>query len=372
MWPGGRPDDKRPQRVPPRNDPAFHERELADMPLPVTALGSTGIETTTLGFGCATLFRAPDPEARSRLLRVAYEAGIRHFDVAPMYGLGRAEAELGAFIQPHRADVTVTTKFGIRPTLAGRYLARVQRPLRHVLASRPAMGNQVRAHPAGPSRLLYELGGYDAANARRGLQQSLRRLRTDYIDLFLLHDPLPDSIRSAGLYEFLEDAVTAGLLRSWGITGAPEVVSEVAQGFPRVPMRQLRGDIFVPPALGVRAGSALITYSAISNYLGLIVGHVRSSESARGRWYTAAGADCGDPEAVAPLLLRAAFRQNCSGVVLFGATRPSHIKVAATIAAQCGPAQWGDLAAAGKPELDSFISLVREELLSPDAARGLG
>lgn len=356
--------------MPAGNYPALRERKLMDMSLPVVELGSTGIKTTILGFGCATLFRAPDPAERSRLLCLAHEAGIRHFDVAPMYGLGRAEPELGAFIRPHRADVTVTTKFGIRPTIACRYIAGVQRPVRRFLASRPQTSEQVRAHPAAPGRLLYKRGGYDAASARRGLQQSLRRLRTDYIDFFLLHDPLPGSIRSAEIYAFLEDAVTRGLLRSWGATGAPDTVSEVAQGFQRMPVFQLRGDIFASSAPCLPDGTALITHSAISNYLGLIVGHARSGEGARDRWNTAAGTDCSDPEAVAPLLLRAALRQNCSGVVLFGATRPSHIKAATTIAAQCGRAHRGPLPAAGNLDLDSFISLAREELLQPPGGTG--
>lgn len=114
----------------------------------------------------------------------------------------------------------------------------------------------------------------------------------------------------------------------------------------------------------------MITHSAISNYLGLIVGHVRSGEGARDRWNTATGADCSDPEAVAPLLLRAALRQNCSGVVLFGTTRPSHIKAATTIAAQCSRAHCGPLPAADDLGLDSFLSLAREELLQPPGGAG--
>ena len=50
-----------------------------------------------------------------RLLEAAFDAGIRHFDVAPMYGYGEAEGCLGEFLQRHRADVTVTTKYGIPP-----------------------------------------------------------------------------------------------------------------------------------------------------------------------------------------------------------------------------------------------------------------
>ena len=49
------------------------------------------------------------------MLEAAFDAGIRHFDVAPMYGFGQAEGCLGEFLGRHRADVTVTTKYGIPP-----------------------------------------------------------------------------------------------------------------------------------------------------------------------------------------------------------------------------------------------------------------
>jgi D-threo-aldose 1-dehydrogenase len=328
------------------------------MSLPVVDLGGTGIKTTTLGFGCATLFRVPDAAERLRLLQVAYEAGIRHFDVAPMYGLGRAESELGSFIRSHRSEVTVATKFGIRPTLAGRCFAYVQRPVRRILRSKPAIGDQVRAHAAAPSSLLYERGGYDAVNAKRSLRQSLRRLRTDYVDLLLLHDPMPGSVRSAEIREFLEDARTAGLIRSWGIAGAPEV----ALSFRHVPVQQVRSHIFASSRPSVADRSALITFGVISSPLARIVQHVRASGAVRERWCAATGADCGDPEVTSSFLLRAAFQANSSGVVLFGATRPPHIGVASAVAEQSS-----HLAVAEKSDLDSFMSLVQMELLMPDS-----
>ena len=42
-------------------------------------------------------------------------AGVRHFDVAPMYGYGEAESCLGDFLQKHRGQITITTKYGIAP-----------------------------------------------------------------------------------------------------------------------------------------------------------------------------------------------------------------------------------------------------------------
>ena len=336
------------------------------MSLPRLDLGSSGIRATPLGFGCATLFRASDPAQRSRLLHAAYDAGIRHFDVAPMYGLGRAEPELGSFTRAHRSEVTIATKFGIRPTLAARGLAYAQRPVRRTFESKPAIRDQARAHAAAPSRLLYEKGGYDASGARRSLQRSLRALKTDYVDLLLLHDPLPGSVRSDEVSSFLEDARAAGLIRSWGIAGAPETTGEVARSFPRIPVLQLPDDIFVQSLRRAPAGSAFITFGVIGRALARIVQHVRSDESTRSRWKRIIGADCGDPDITSSFLLRSALQANSSGVVLFGATQLPHIRTAAT-ALEKHLSTVSD-----KSDTGSFMSLVNAELCVPAAAERRG
>ena len=329
-------------------------------------LGSSGIRATPLGFGCATLFRASDPAQRSRLLHAAYDAGIRHFDVAPMYGLGRAEPELGRFTRVHRSEVTIATKFGIRPTLAARGLAYAQRPVRRTFESKPTIRDQARAHAAARSRLLYEKGGYDASGARRSLQRSLRALKTDYVDVLLLHDPLPGSVRSDEVSSFLEDARAAGLIRSWGIAGAPDTMGEVARSFPQIPVLQFPDDIFVQSHRCAPVGSAFITFGVIGQALARIVQHVRSDESIRSRWKNIIGADCGDPDITSCLLLRSALQANSSGVVLFGTTQLSHIKTAATALEKHLSA------ASDESDTGSFISLVNAELCVTAAAEGRG
>src|SRR5438045_1975491 len=76
-------------------------------------LGRTGLEVSTLGFGCAKLTFNTREEAL-RVLETAYEEGITHYDVARVYGLGWAEGILGEFLKNKRDHVTVTTKFGLQ------------------------------------------------------------------------------------------------------------------------------------------------------------------------------------------------------------------------------------------------------------------
>jgi D-threo-aldose 1-dehydrogenase len=333
------------------------------MPLPTVTLGVDGIQTTPLGFGCASLFRIPRSAQRSRLLHTVYDAGIRHFDVAPMYGLGRAEHELGAFARARRAEVTIATKFGIRPTLVARGLAYVQGPARRAFAARPAIRDQARVHAAGQSRLLYEQGGYHAAGARRSLEGSLRALHTDYVDLLLLHDPLPGSVRSDEVSSCLQDARAAGLIRSWGIAGNCEPTDQVARSFRgEVPIRQLRDDIFLRSLHCAPSGAAFITFGVIARALNCVVEHVRADDSRRIRWEKTIGADCGNLDIAASFLLRAALRDNSSGVVLFSTTYPSRVRSAVTALEMFHSSE--------DPALDAFLQMVDAELRKiPDLER---
>ncbi len=331
------------------------------MTLRRVVLGAGGVETTALGFGCANLFRLGDSAGRARLLEVAYDVGIRHFDVAPMYGLGRAEAELGRFARSRRDDVVLATKFGIGPTVFARALGRVQRPVRRSLEVLPAVRQQARERAAGPESgrlgpMLYSAEGYDGAAARASLERSLRALDTDYVDLLLLHDPAPGSVRSEEVRCYLEEARRAGWIRDWGVAGEGDPAVAVARSFGRaVPVLQLRDDIFIRSLLysGLAAG-AYITFGVLGKALARVVQHVRADGTRRKRWAALISADCGEPEVVAPLLLRAAFRENSSGVVLFSTIKPHHIHNAVA-AAQVAPSD-------EDPALSGFLTMVEDEL----------
>jgi aryl-alcohol dehydrogenase-like predicted oxidoreductase len=65
------------------------------------ALGTTGRSTTRLGFGCSSVMGSLNRRDSLRMLASAFDAGIRHFDVAPMYGYGEAEVCLGEFLKHH-------------------------------------------------------------------------------------------------------------------------------------------------------------------------------------------------------------------------------------------------------------------------------
>ena len=334
--------------------------------MPRTVTLATGLETSALGFGCAGLFGEPSRNKRLHVLETAYELGIRHFDVAPMYGLGIAERELGRVVRGRRDSVVIATKFGIEPTLVARQLARVQAPIRKLLRAIPALRQQMMSRAAGPGSgaagwLLYNSPGYDAASAKASLEASLREIGTDYVDVFFLHDPTPGAVRSGDVCAFLEEARDAGHVRTWGIAGDPCPTLEVAGSLPDVvPVLQLRDDIFLRTlrSLEPTPASGLITFGALGRALSRLIEYVTADPERHRRWNAAIGADSGDPRTLAPLLLRDAFRENANGTVLFSTVHADRVRVAATAAASAPDGPDG--------ALDAFRALVEAE---PTVAR---
>ena len=167
---------------------------------------------SAIGFGCGGLMQSPSRKERMAVLAAALDSGITHFDTARMYGLGRAEAELGMFLRTvERDSVTVATKFGIDVGGAGRRLGRFQGPARALLRKAPALRGIAKRHQA-PSKAARI---YEAAAAARSLDASLAALGVDYVDILFVHAPRPgDTVAGDELREFFERARRQGKIRA--------------------------------------------------------------------------------------------------------------------------------------------------------------
>jgi D-threo-aldose 1-dehydrogenase len=307
--------------------------------LPTRELPGTDVVTSAVGFGCAGLFRIPQRSDRRSVLDAVYDAGIRHFDVAPMYGLGLAEAELASFLSRRRADVTVTTKFGIDPTLLTRGVALFQEPLRTFLSKRPNVQEGLKNAGRGPrsgafGRLLYFSRGYHQHSAQLSLERSLRRLDTDCIDIFLLHDPVGDLIiKAPELIEYLNEQRRLGRIRCWGVTGQPSDLPGIMKCLGRAPVIQFRDDIFdeSTSARHIPDG-AEITYGALARALPVLRRFLARSPGASDLWSQRLGVDLAEESSLPRMLLSVALRRNVTGPVLFSTTRPERCRVAAEAA----------------------------------------
>ena len=158
-----------------------------------------------------------------RLLKVAFESGITHFDTAPYYGYGEAEKILGEFAVSKRDEITITSKYGIMPSGVARS-AGIRKVARWIFNRLPATRTIIQQRRANFS----QRASFSLSQAQASLEQSLRSLRTEYIDLFLLHEPTLDDAMSDEILTFLEAEVARGTIRRYGCGGKREEISKIA------------------------------------------------------------------------------------------------------------------------------------------------
>ena len=175
-----------------------------------------------LGFGCAPMLGRVGRKESLRALAIAYDNGIRHFDVARSYGFGEAEALLGEFLAGKRQHVTVTSKFGVVPPRNTRALSLAKSLARGWIKRMP--GGRRMVHAA--SRVALSQRNYEVGYARACLEQSLRQLRSERIDYYLIHEPHSPEVLSDELHRFLDDAQREGKIGQWGVTiDSPEIMA---------------------------------------------------------------------------------------------------------------------------------------------------
>jgi L-galactose dehydrogenase len=162
-------------------------------------LGETGLKVSRLGFGASPLgdvFGTTDPAEGRRAVELAIERGVNFFDVSPYYGLTLAEERLGQALVGKREEIVLATK-------CGRY---------------------------GKAQFDFSAPGITA-----GLDASLRRLRTDHVDLLQAHD-----VEFGDERQIIEETIPAmrrlqeqGKIRAVGITGYPlRILARIAEAVP--------------------------------------------------------------------------------------------------------------------------------------------
>ncbi|HEX3793978.1 MAG TPA: aldo/keto reductase [Acidimicrobiales bacterium] len=317
------------------------------------------METSSIGYGCASLYAIPTRKERQIVLDAAFDAGIRHFDVAPMYGLGLAESELSTLVSRHRDEITVATKFGIDVNAAGKIFGRVQGPMRRLMTRMPQIREKVRG-PGGSNAglansLLYVTSPNTVANAKRSLDASLRRLKVDYIDVFLLHDPQSDLLPDhEGLTAYLDAQVESGTIRTWGIASDAHAPNgEVEQMIWHSPVLQAREDIFTKTEEVTRKHpGARISFGIIERGLTGFTEYFEQFPAEREAWSSRLDCDLAAASGIANVLLSQALCSNDRGPVLFSSTKVHRIFQAA---AQAGSEQMSHSQSAKLGELAGAV-----------------
>ena len=165
-------------------------------------LGRTGIRVSEIGFGAWAIGgtaeasgtplgwgRSSDDESLATIRR-ARELGVNFFDTSDSYGFGRSESLLGIVLSRHRKDVVIATKAGVVRTSTGQLRKDFSR--RHLFLA---------------------------------VDGSLKRLRSDYIDLYQLHNPTIEDLRRGEVQEVMEQLQDSGKIRFWGVS-----ISSIEEG----------------------------------------------------------------------------------------------------------------------------------------------
>jgi aryl-alcohol dehydrogenase-like predicted oxidoreductase len=184
-------------------------------------LGRTGLLVSSLGMGCArlgTIWQGRSESDARRALLLALRSGINFFDTSDVYGRGRSERILGNAVRSVREEVVVATKCGL-----------IRTPSTFVNASSSAWSGRTRSL-GSVKRLMMTRRRYTPEYVARAALSSLRRLRTDRIDLFLLHSPPPDVLLDEEVVDAMERLRQEGTIRFWGISARNDDEALIALG----------------------------------------------------------------------------------------------------------------------------------------------
>jgi aryl-alcohol dehydrogenase-like predicted oxidoreductase len=160
--------------------------------------GDTDLEASEIGFGTwalgSTWWGDVSESSGERLLLEALELGITFFETGDAYGQGANEELVGRVLSPHRDEIQLSTKFG------------------YVLDSE----RQQHAEGERPQR-------WDGPFVRSALEASLKRLGTDRVDLYQLHNPRMEAIESDECFATLEELRVEGKIRQYGVALGPAI-----------------------------------------------------------------------------------------------------------------------------------------------------
>lgn len=172
--------------------------------LPTTQLGRTGLEVTRLSYGAMELRGEPrgrpvSDEQAATMLNAVLDAGINLIDTSPDYGA--SEEHIGAAIAHRRDEYFLASKCGC------------------AIGQPPTPAGELAPHVFTPE------------NVRAGVEQSLRRMRTDHLDLVQFHASPSQTVLEEGALEALRDLQREGKVRFLGMSGTlPHLPDHIAMG----------------------------------------------------------------------------------------------------------------------------------------------
>ena len=284
---------------------------------------------SAIGFGCAPMGSRYSKRESLRALAVAYELGINYFDVARAYGHGDAESILASFIRDKRDHVIVATKFGMEAPRATPARRLVKAAARRIFRVIPQLRTAARRQLGGQ----FTSRQFDVGGMTRSVEESLRQLKTDRIDVLLVHDCTLEAISDDGLFVALEQLVSAGKVLSLGISGDRVVVEAGVRRRAQVSVAQFHHDLFEPSLNETLRSSerlASVAFHPFGGETGVhrlrhVIRHVRSDAATPNELRRKLRASTED-EIISAVSLSGAWMHSGISVVLTTMFSPSHIE----------------------------------------------
>jgi D-threo-aldose 1-dehydrogenase len=290
-----------------------------------TTILPNGRITSNLGFGCASLLRIADQKERQQLLSLAVDLGITHFDVAHLYGLGAAEAELGLLFNRNPEKLTIGTKFGLGNIGLTQTLQSHQSFARKLLKRFPALKSLVR-RVYGSQMVKRD---YSPANCRASIDASCRQLNLDYLDLFLVHEPEISTELSPALASLLADLQKQGRIGAYGLSGDPILLNKILQYCPDFSGGILQWE----DSILKQAASHTDRRNNIIGLFGLVRCGLSTLQLAfehvpqlKYFWSERLCCDLGKAEYLGAAILAQGLLSNPGGIVLYATTQPRRLK----------------------------------------------
>jgi aryl-alcohol dehydrogenase-like predicted oxidoreductase len=297
-------------------------------------LAGLDVVTPILGFGCASLGSRVSKTEGRKSIEKAIEAGLTWFDLAPAYGGGRAEEIFSEIIRDRRDTVQICTKVGLLPPHQG-ILKKILTPMARKVISIGSLRATLRRSGFNQNRKLNLTPDLLISS----LEESLRRINTDYVDVYALHNATPDDLVRDEILETLDRIIRSGKVRAVSVAGNISVAEAALQAvelfnpvqFP-MPVTQNGSKIFKhcrAKGVGCVAHSVFRVNDALSQVKSALEKDQAFADEA-----ASAGFGGAPTQAAAALLLSRAFELNRAGVTLVSMFSKRNLETAVRLASQ--------------------------------------
>jgi aryl-alcohol dehydrogenase-like predicted oxidoreductase len=292
-------------------------------------------ELPGIGFGCSHVTGGFEARSNIRLLRLVYDLGVKHFDTAPLYGHGTSEDVIGRAFRGDRHKIIIASKVGIPhgELSQGKQIIRLAAsPVRRwapqlsKLAARQIYSTTPRTDFSVPF-------------VQRSLEQSLAKLKTDYVDILILHEVRRDDITDE-LLSKLQSFVQQGKVRRIGVGTNVRSIQEIRAAGLEFDVYQRPWSVLVPDE-DLFADRYRIFHGSILSGIEVVTEKLNSDVEVRRRVQELSKLECRSSEDIAKLLLLGAVSANSDGIVLFSsrvsARAASYLNFLRSIVTGVGP-----------------------------------